>query len=356
MKKILNDIKAESSVCFMELKDLLTNHNHWSERHDILLKQYLNFIKVLKSCDAENDDITGECLNLISLFYIAIRQLLEKTFHLENESKELYANENFHIRIFDGGLANRIRAICAVQTMLDFSNVKNKIEVFWLPCHDCPCELVDIFELSTLSEKINIITAEKYVYDRDGLHKNFFEVHDLFSEYLFWERYFKDSGQISWGDFLMRYKENLISLFYNNISGEILEKVDTFEKLQFCDKTTGIHIRGTDFKEHYEKIHIDKKLADVDVFVRKLKELGVEQNVFIAADDKSTISDFKKVFCSDSCSYPHVFNENNKRKTDVESALVDLLLLAKCNRIIGTYGSSFSKLSSDLFGAQLITV
>jgi hypothetical protein len=100
---------------------------------------------------------------------------------------------------------------------------------------------------------------------------------------------------------------------------------------------------------------VASRLSTNEGFFRKIEEeiaQGTEK-FFLATDDGETRLLFEQKFPGKFISYCSTFNDSQLRQTTVQDALVDLYLLARTNKIIGSFNSSFSIYASDLGGIPL---
>ena len=163
-------------------------------------------------------------------------------------------------------------------------------------------------------------------------------------------------------DELLKHRKevNQIILKYVKIKEEILNKVELFYNKKFInsDEYIGVHVRGTDKKTEYPfkqltfKHYIDK----INDIVSKNPDKSYK--IYVASDNNESIikmADYygkKNIIChpsirvsSHSSKIPiHLKNDIDKRKHG-EETLIEMLLLSKCNHIIGT-DSNFTAVAS----------
>lgn len=154
----------------------------------------------------------------------------------------------------------------------------------------------------------------------------------------------------------------------------------------------GIHIRLTDNVHAYEvwkknDPHFNfEKVSSLDGFRKEIKNLKAQgKRVFLSTDNQDISDQLSYEFDNiikygqiyeDTGHLKHInshYGETNKkvpiaarlmkyfvgeqqeswRTTSIQDALIDLMLLSRCSRVIGTYYSSFSQISSLIGGNQL---
>jgi hypothetical protein len=135
------------------------------------------------------------------------------------------------------------------------------------------------------------------------------------------------------------------------IKEHILKKINSFytNKMSNFDLLIGVHIRGTD-----KKTEFPFKQLTIDSYIDKIKDIINKNNnkkykIYVASDNNESIIKVANTFGKENiCSYPcfrmkeynsnmpiHLTNNTNKRKHG-EETLIEMLLLSKCDVIIGT--------------------
>lgn len=98
----------------------------------------------------------------------------------------------------------------------------------------------------------------------------------------------------------------------------------------------GVHIRLGDFKKYPDRV------VKIEQFFMKMDKMK-DNTFFISTDETSCIKKFIERYGSDRIFYrDHPYDE---RKNDYISAFIDILLLAKCKRLILTNYSTYSQLA-----------
>ena len=106
-------------------------------------------------------------------------------------------------------------------------------------------------------------------------------------------------------------------------------------------RTVGVHIRRTD---HTDAIANSPLELFTDRMKREIKEK--DANFYVTTDDARVMDELKQAFPAERL----VIYENKVLDRDsregIQDALVDMLCLSKCSRIIGSYRSTFSLIPS----------
>lgn len=128
---------------------------------------------------------------------------------------------------------------------------------------------------------------------------------------------------------------------------EVLERGSrVFERIS--DKTVGVHIRRTD--------HVDAiKNSPLALFVEKMKAESEKQETdfYVTTDDASAIEELKQYFPAEKLIVYEEKVLDRDSKTGIQDALVDMLCLSKCRKILGSYQSTFSLIPSIMGSTEL---
>lgn len=117
---------------------------------------------------------------------------------------------------------------------------------------------------------------------------------------------------------------------------------------RISDKTVGVHIRRTD--------HVDAtKNSPLTLFIEKMKaEMEVQDTDFyVTTDDVSAIEELKQHFSAEKLIVYEDKVLDRDSKTGIQDALVDMLCLSKCRKILGSYQSTFSLIPSIMGQTEL---
>ncbi len=173
---------------------------------------------------------------------------------------------------------------------------------------------------------------------------------------------YRNSLTISWENVLNKIKnggkelfvDDYQSIMYPHIYEEASVRV---QKIIFCEaivskvqdiikkyrnSIVGIHIRGTDHETA-------KKLSPVELFIDKMnKEINDDPDVmfFLATDEKDIETRLKTLYGKRIIAY----DDKNFLRASTEGLLdgiVDMLCLASCVKIYGSYGSQFSGFAAE---------
>jgi hypothetical protein len=164
-----------------------------------------------------------------------------------------------------------------------------------------------------------VFDSEKIISMMSGLHKPF-----IMSDF----NYFP-------------YKKNYLS-FSPEISGRAEEISRTFG-----ESVIGVHIRRSDHGKAIE-------FSPDEAFINKIKaelEADDRNKFFLATDSFETKQKFKALFGDKIISLDINLARNNNQ--GIKDALMELLLLSTTNKILGSYGSSFSETAAAIGNKKL---
>lgn len=131
---------------------------------------------------------------------------------------------------------------------------------------------------------------------------------------------------------------------------DIQEEVESTIGTLDTTKLIGVHIRRGDNEAAVQ-------VSPLEAFIVRMQEeieRDPEASFFLATDDPATEQTVKESLPGRVLARPKVFARD--RAEGVRDALVDLLVLARCRLILGSYWSSFSDAASELRGARRETV
>ncbi len=132
---------------------------------------------------------------------------------------------------------------------------------------------------------------------------------------------------------------------------EITEKRDALLKPAKKKKLIGVHIRRTD---HQEAI----KYSPDELFVVKMRdEIAADPDVcfYLATDDGIVEEAFKTIFGDKIITFDDKTRDRDSEQ-GIMDAYVEMLCLASCTKIYGSFNSTFSKVSSMMGNIPLIVV
>ena len=108
-------------------------------------------------------------------------------------------------------------------------------------------------------------------------------------------------------------------------------------------RQVGVHIRRTDNVKAIE-------LSPNSLFIEKMnEEKAKDENVkfFVATDDKSVFDEIKQIFGDAVLEHKkQTYSRDNPQA--IKDALIDLYALSECDKLIGSYWSSFTDIAWEL--------
>jgi hypothetical protein len=146
-----------------------------------------------------------------------------------------------------------------------------------------------------------------------------------------------------------RNEVNKIINKYIKIKDSILKQVDSFINVKFKhnDNIIGVHVRGTD-----KKTEFPFKQLEIEQYIQKIKEQFIENKnnkIYVASDNNEAIIKIANYFGKDKIiafpsmrmkdfhgSKPIFFVEDVNKKIHGIETMIEMLILSKCNTIIGT--------------------
>jgi hypothetical protein len=245
------------------------------------------------------------------------------------------------------GLSNRLK--CLISSLHMSEKTNSELLLYWPKNHSCNCYFSDLFENNikgiSKREMINIVKNRKYeiILDKlDGFKGKKQFTLNVSTRFI---GFTKKDIHLKFQEIPEEVlKEIIFYLKKLKIKKDILDEVKKFSNKNFGKNMVGIHIRKGDFKV------IDNKVGSVsseDKFIEEIKNLikkNKKTKFLLATEDKVTEEKFKAIFKDKVISYSKQ-TKYREQEGAVKEALIELLLLSKCNLILGNFGSSFTELA-----------
>lgn len=237
------------------------------------------------------------------------------------------------------GLGNRIKCIV--------SSIKqdNNAFVYWPVNKECGCSFNDV-----LQPLVKNITLDK-IHKKDILNKSCVMINKswkLQSKGKEFDFKYNRLTQKEKDEFLPYFKFIMPKQEIEDTAWAFMNKYkESFDK----GEVIGVHIRKGDFKGLYDR---RKNISTEDGFAKEIDSLiNVNSNYkfLLCTEDEETENKFKDVFGDVIINFPKKYRGRNTTNS-IKEAFVDILLLSKCNIIIGTFLSTFTEIAWWLGGCK----
>lgn len=251
------------------------------------------------------------------------------------------------------GLGNRMRGIASAYRLA--KSINEQLNILWIDNHECNCSIYELFDLPKeigikhipwipvpLSARMHLQNGiRKYYQSRNEivlLDEDLWDMEATFIRGLKGHRVYIESAA-GWDC----EEENSFDIF--RISERIITNVDSYIQKNglMHGQMVGVHIRRTDMDGAKEK---SPREAFESVIEREIQNNSSVQ-IYLASDDKSEKEYFVNRFGKNRI-FTQNKNMNREKPEGIEFALMEVVLLSRCDRIYGTKGSSFSNLASAL--------
>ena len=257
-----------------------------------------------------------------------------------------------------GGLGNRMRVIASCLAL--HKRLRETIDVLWINDGELNCPFERLFLPLEGVNIINIPYIQKW--NKIKRRRVFAK---LSSDYQDFDIQFSDTEIVE----LKRMKTDIVKLikdaesvfietchhFYGDESflayllpcKSISNMVKKRKSELGLTSYIGIHIRRTDNK-------ISKEQSTTQGFIQYIEyceNQSIDNQYYLSTDDKEEAVQLKKVF-GDKINYVSSSVRRNK-PASIEAALVDMLMLSKSRKVIGSYWSSFSEVAAAYNGVTL---
>jgi hypothetical protein len=253
-------------------------------------------------------------------------------------------------------LANRLRSLAGYQAMARCLGVP--FSLCWIPSYDCNAAFTELFD----TPGFGLVTTR----ERDAWSGEDALVCDSSLAFRqMWEKHLTNT--IGWTDFMPLALDCLREL---RPLARIRAQVDSFTRASDLASMPGVHIRWTDNRGLYgywSKHHLDfepahiSQLAGFASFIKDYLATNPTSGIFLGTDNQAVEGQMVRAFGERVRVYPKQYRRRLKlawlrsprlpvivmeRTSSIEEALVEMLLLARCRLIVGTYYSSFSEIAA----------
>lgn len=241
-----------------------------------------------------------------------------------------------------GGLCNRLRAIASANKLVNEYN--DKLSIIWQVNNSLGCKFQDMFKINELD-----LQNDRFEFRIKGIRRSSDERYTQDTIDKFLNNYKKDSSK--------KYcLETFSNFYYSNdyawleLQDELKERLDGITN-EFGDRTIGVHIRRTDNIDSINNSPIELFFEVMDGEIAK----NQKTQFFVATDDISTKNEIINKY-KDRIITNKAYKTTRKSAVGMKDAAIDLFALAACDKIYGSFWSSFSEVAADIGNTELEVV
>ena len=133
----------------------------------------------------------------------------------------------------------------------------------------------------------------------------------------------------------------------------IRKLADEYVSEKFGSRVLGLHVRRGDHQRG--ELHRERLTAREAKLIQNITKIIKEHEdtrFYLSTDSKDVLSKFESTFPGKILSYPKNFavSEPGQHKDAQEVAWLEMQILSRTRRVIGTMGSTFGQLSAELGG------
>ena len=258
-----------------------------------------------------------------------------------------------------GGICNRMRVIASAYEVSKKNN--KRMVLFWEKNEELNCDYKSLFELPKDIIGVNYDIKKKCIKNRlveyakrtnmnsHTYYENKIVLSAVKEEKKYCDIYFQSNNIYVKTEYGLKGSDEESINRYNytifKINSNIIKKVPEIIKNNSC---IGIHIRRTDNKKSIERSPIELFYKAIDNEITNGKEL-----FFLATDSYEIKKEMKKKYGNAIIFRESILNRNSKQ--GIVDSMVELASLSLCEKIYGSYYSSFSKAAAHLGNIPLIT-
>lgn len=252
------------------------------------------------------------------------------------------------------GLGNRMLALSSAYELC--KKLNRELIIIWkreAGCNICSADLFDFSNIQVIDISENGWKKEPFdTLKSNYIKKKYRKIAKSFVECDEVERWKKEGGYKKVEQMIKKEKAIYIKSYtnlceINTFSFEFLKPAtevmirgkNVFGRIS--KKTVGVHIRRTDHKDAIE-------MSPLKLFYDRMKTEVEESDAdfYVTTDDRSVLTELRKKIPEEKLIiYEDKILDRNS-KEGIQDALVDMICLAKCSKIIGSYRSTFSLIPS----------
>lgn len=254
------------------------------------------------------------------------------------------------------GLCNRLRAIASAISLAEASY--NKVHVIWEMSRECNSRFSDLFELpaeiyrlTELNSGSEFAAINRKVPRLFSRYKNCYIGQNRISQivspkdWLALTSKFRHLYISTWNCFFQPSSRLPLHVFIPRKHVREVIQANNF------DNMIGVHVRRSDNKEAISH-------SPNEGFVEQLNaEIKADDKLkfFLATDEPSVEVELEKEFPGRIVTHKKSSLDRNDPKA-IRDAVIDLLSLASCRKLIGSHYSSFSRTAADINGIERVIV
>lgn len=259
----------------------------------------------------------------------------------------------------DAGLGNRIK--CLISNMRIATKLNRKLLLYWPKSFSCGADFSDLFE-----NKFRIISDKEFKdiqKSEDSIRYDYYPANlDESKKYLLFPSWrfillpgdlpkdfvktfpFEDANSIEFEFSNVPKKLQYLFLSQLNklkIKKSISQKVDEFIKSNGFKDVVGLHVRRNDNNP------IRVKTSSNELFFKEIEKIlneNPKERFFLATDSKKTEKLFVERYNDKILTFKKIDNDRIKAQT-IEESLIELLILSKTKKILGSYLSTFTEIA-----------
>lgn len=245
-------------------------------------------------------------------------------------------NKNTHFVFLGhrGGLCNRLRALAGLEIICH--KLGYKFSWSWYATLSC----TGIIPRNSKSLSLAGLIKARIIFQEN--EQDIVIIDDPNSLGFFYNKFSKLLQTHSYNDIYREYvkvsKLLLDSLiYYYGLSSKVFD----FIAHNSTNVFGAMHIRQTDFIDHFKKKYPDERLPTVKEYISYVQS-HPDMKFFLSTDEQN-IRDEIKTACNNVFMWEHKYDANALRQTGFEETLLDLAVLLNSNCLIITPHSSFSQ-------------
>lgn len=248
------------------------------------------------------------------------------------------------VAVCPAGLGNRIKClISSIKRCEDIKKYNKNIEscIYWPLNEECGCKFNELFEYPIkVVYRSELYTIEVDAYSGDSEINKSWKLKN--KDNIEFDFKYNKLTQLEISKFLPYFK--LIKP-KKDIQDTVWAFINKYKESFDKGEVIGVHIRKGDYDTLLDGRHNISKEDKFTERMRCLLEINPNYKFLICTEDEETEEKFRKRFGSNNLIYFHKQFRGRNTPNSIKEAFVDMLLLSKCNIILGTFLSTFTEVA-----------
>lgn len=323
-----------SSYSVSALYEMLINLDSIEDSHE--------FLTAIKDVSRGYEEVFSEGVDESSRFNAsnALSSICWKLKNRFSDQVNVLSNDVVFFS-FRGGVCNRFRALCGYKTLADV--LGKRFHWVWSQNRDCKGDF-DGRENVVLSGYQKLSELIEYCLNSTVMPCFYFDPNPASVIYTSDSRL----SNVTQKRFNQLFSDNQKRFIVSGV-GDWLGRSELSEiTSKLPPNYLGVHVRRTDMIPYLSEKYPDREIPSIERIIDVVRSVSSGENFFLCSDDQETEICFSKLLGSNLVTADNDFDIASFRQTSFRETLIDLYVLSCSERIVGTFGSSFTQYASSV--------